>query len=201
MILARHGRTQLNNPENPLLRAWEDMPLSPEGQLDAKLLAYKLRFFRPKSVSSSDLMRDAETAHIIAHELNITKRHPKFNYRTWDMGTYAGKPEKDVAASVADLYKRPWEKPPGSDESFNDFAKRFVEELEGELEWAAKVERPTIVVTHGKNIAMADSHITGREPLDGRMPMPGGYAVIRVLDDRALALDYYGDTENVVKDV
>jgi len=201
-ILVRHGSTNLNDPRNPIVRGWEDIGLSPQGVIEAQLAAHKLRRYNPQYVYHSDFMRDSETAHIIAGCLNLPAE-ADFDARTWDVGSYSGQPEAMVEPAILQLYKRPWEMPPGSSESFNDFARRFIDFMEAKLELAAQVAamRPVIIVTHGRCIALAQAHIEGKVPWECDMPMPAGFAVISVENDKALNIDIMGRRESVVDDV
>lgn len=199
----RHGKTRFNDPANPIVRAWIDEPLSDEGRLDAQLLANKLAKYSPQYMYSSDFMRDTETSEILASRLNISGRETDFDARTWDLGAYSGRPAKEVNEAIKGLYDRPWEVPPGSSESFNDFSTRWTAFLEAKLDYACKIpaHRPPIIVTHGRNIALSQAHYDGIMFQDARMPFPAGFAVISVADDRSVEIDLKSPTESVVEDV
>lgn len=201
VILMRHGQTALNDPKNPRLRAWKDVPLDPAGKIDVQLTANRLRKYKPGYAFSSDLMRDAETCQIVSGMLDIGAEQD-FNARTWDMGRFEWQLLADVNGAVAELYARPWEYPPGSSESFNDFAARWQKFLDLKMDAAAKIDgwRPILIITHGKNIALAQSYIEGVEPAKATMPLPAGFAVINVNDDRSLSLNNVTKTEPVIED-
>lgn len=192
-----------NEGGKPLIRAWKDYELDPAKKIDIQLMAEKLKAYKPGYIVSSDLMRDTETAHIVANTLNLSNKETDFEARTWDMGTFEGQPIEDVNAAIEKLYQRPWENPPGSSESFNDFSARWLGFLDRKMYLMANVSamRPGIIVTHGKNIALSNSYFDGILPEKAEMPLPAGYAVISVGEDRSLSMEIFGETEPVIEDV
>lgn len=202
MVLMRHGATHHNVPSNPLVRGWHDDPLTDEGRTQVHLALDGLRKLAPKIAYSSDFMRDTETAGIVAEALNLPME-TDYDARTWDVGVFSGKPEAEVNEAIASLYKQPWETPPGSSESFNGFAKRWLDFLELKMEMASKVDatRPPLIVTHGRNIGLAHSYIDFLNPWEADMPLPAGIATISVEDDRTLSFRFLGEAEPVPVDV
>lgn len=202
-ILVRHGQTPDNTAVNTKVRGWHDIELSNEGRLNVQITAMKLRKFKPQAIVSSDFMRDSETAEILAGRLGIADKEVDYDARTWDTGLFSGQPEKVVQPAIDDLYLRSWEAPPGSGESFDTFSKRWQSFLDRKLEYAAKVEaaRPLIIVTHGRNIALADSYFNHKLPQDGIMPLAAGYAVISVGLDYKINVEVIPPSEGVCQDV
>jgi broad specificity phosphatase PhoE len=202
VILARHGRTAANEG-TPVIRAWKDYQLDPAHKVDIQLTGNKLKDYKPGYIVSSDLMRDTETASILADMMNLANRETDFDARTWDMGLFEGQPLGDVNGAIEALMQRPWELPPGSSETYNDFSARWIKFLDRKMYLAANVAemRPAVIVTHGKNIAAAQSYIDGIFPEKAMMPVPAGYAVISVGEDRSLGIEMYGETEPVIEDV
>lgn len=198
----RHGRTEANEGE-PRIRAWKDYPLDESKKVEIKMTAQKLKSYSPGFICSSDLMRDTNTADIVAGVLNQSNRETDFNARTWDMGSFEGQYLKDVNPAIDGLYRRPWEVPLGSCESFNGFSKRWLDLLDRRMTMAAEIPqfRPGLIVTHGKNIALANSYIEGIPAWEARMPLPAGYAVISVNYDRTLSLEIKTESEPVIEDV
>lgn len=198
----RHGETALNDPKNPKMRAWKDVPLDERGKDDVRRTATRLKQYKPGYVYSSDLMRDTETADIIANTLNVAREND-FGARTWDMGSFEGQPISEVNPAVEGLYRRPWERPPGSSESFNDFQERWCGFLEDKMYTSANIAamRPIVIVSHGKNIALAYSYVEMTLPEKGIMPEPSGFAIININPDRSMAIEMVTKTEPVIEDV
>lgn len=202
MLLVRHGATKLNSAKNPIVRGWKDEPMAPQARADVRATARELRPYGPKALVSSDFMRDAETAQVLAAELGIASMETDFDARTWDVGTYSGKPEDEARDAINDLYRRSWETPPGSQESFDEFAARWLKFLDKRMQ-AAQIEamRPYLVVTHGRNIALTDSNFNFKLPEDGLMPMPSGYGVLSITPERKIAFEVQGEAESVCIDI
>lgn len=200
-LVGRHGKTGLNDPKAPRLRAWEEVPLTDEGRADIQLLANKLRIYSPKMVYSSDLARDSESALIVAEMLGNIPYETDFALRTADMGALSGKKESDVLARVKRWYDNPMEPAP-SGETRANFERRFWRFLEPKLELARDVAafRPTVFLTHGRNLAHLDAYYNGAEPSEARMPLPGGFGVIRSNPEGIDSYEIIGESEPVLQD-
>lgn len=201
-LLIRHASTEDNDPNNPRVRGWADIPLAPNGEIEAQLAGEKLKQYGIKQLYHSDFMRDSQTAHIIANKLNI-QAEADFNARTWDTGSFSGQTEEDVNPAIIEIYKNPWKAAPGGGESFNGFLERWYAFLDAKLSEAANVpsSRPLGIVTHGRNIASAQSYIEFIPPLKCEMPCPAGFAIISVALDRSLHLEVMPPKELVIQDV
>jgi broad specificity phosphatase PhoE len=171
----RHGRTELNDPSNPRLRAWENAPLDKRGVLDAKMAAQMLKRYSPKMVYSSDLSRDMQTASIIAGELGNLPFEVDYDLRTADMGDLTGMLEEDAHPLVTRWYHEPWWKAPGG-ESDNDFLGRFYPAFDLKFNLAKESEayRPMVIVSHGRNLAALDARSGMLPQWEAQMPYPGG---------------------------
>lgn len=184
------------------MRGWVDEPLDSTGKIEVQLSAQKLRKYNPGFVYSSDFTRDTETANIVMNAMNISGYETDFDCRTWDVGAFSGKAETEVGQAIIELYKRPWEAPPGSSESFNTFSERWTGFLESRMQMVSQINtmRPTIIVTHGRNIALSQSYVEGINAWDCVMPYPAGFALLTVEMDRSLSIQFPTRTEPVVKD-
>ena len=201
VLVVRHGRTELNNPQAPRLRAWENPPLDRRGQLDAEMAAQMLKPYKPQMVYSSELMRDTETANRIADALGNLPFDVDFALRTADMGELAGKLDAEAAPLVEKWYRNPWWPAPGG-ESNNDFLRRFYPAFDAKFNLAKESEayRPSIIVTHGRNIAALHARSEMIPQIQARMPFPGGIASV-YLDERGdMKLEFLTETEPVFRD-
>lgn len=202
LILCRHGATAANDAEEPKVRGWDNLPLDDSGILGTQLLGHKLKSMNPKKIIHSDFMRDGQTANIIANIVATNDLESDWDLRTWDVGQFSGKTLKDVNPAIEYLYKNPWLAPPGSSETFNEFSARFTKALDKYITLATIDDfRPVVLVSHGKNIALAKTYVDGGNAWESVMPKPGGYATISVTPERTLAISIDGPTENVIEDV
>lgn len=202
MLLVRHGRTQLNSPTSPRLRGWDNPPLDRSGKLDAQLAAQMLKKFSPQMVYSSDLVRDTETANIIASELGNIPWEPDFSFRTSDMGELTGMEEEEAAPLVEKWYKEPWWPAPGG-ETNNNFLARFYPAFDRKFDLAKEVPAfcPSVIVSHGRCLAAIHARAARIPQWEARMPYPGGIMSVFLDELGEQQIEFLSDTEPVQEDV
>lgn len=196
----RHGRTELNEG-TPRLRAWENPPLNRDGELDAQMAGNKLKSYNVQMVYHSELLRDTQTAHIIAEMLGNIPAEPDFRLRTADLGEWSGEKESEVHELMRRWYQEPWMRAP-SGESYNDFLGRWIPAFEEKLEIARSVDgfRPTLIAAHGRNFASLHSRYHGVAPVDAEMPFPGGLACVYQDSDGRDCFEFMTETEPILED-
>lgn len=201
VLLVRHGRTELNDPANPRLRAWENPPLDRRGQLDAHMAAQTIKGYAPKTVYSSDLTRDASTGIIISQDLGNIPYDTDYALRTADMGELAGELDAEVAPMIEKWYTEPWWKAPGG-ESNNNFLSRFYPAFDLKFNLAKECAAycPTVIVSHGRNIAAIHARSDMLPQVDAAMPFPGGVASVFINERGEMKLEFLTDTEPVHRD-
>lgn len=95
LYIVRHGVTVWNNEAR--LQGHTDIPLSPEGEAQAKRLAERLSGERIQAVWSSDLRRAMQTAEIVAQPHNVEiKATPLL--RESMLGDWEGLTEDEILA-------------------------------------------------------------------------------------------------------
>ena len=195
----RHGRTVAN--EKGITRAWEDVPLDENGRLDAQVAGNKLKIYRPKMVYSSDLSRDTQTAEIIALLCGNIPLEVDYGLRTANIGTLSGMKTAAIRDRTIYWYTHTQEEAP-SGVAFADWGKQFMAAMEPKIELARELEqfRPTVVVSHGKNLAYLDHYYNGVAPEAARMAMPGGFGVIYGNPNGIDTFEFMGPTEPVIED-
>ena len=199
VIVVRHGRTTMN--KSGVVRAWEDPALAPEGKLDAQVAGNKIKFYRPKMVYSSDFNRDTETAGIIALICGNIPTEVDYGLRTANLGMLSGQKVEAVRDRTIRWYQNPFEPAP-SGEAFADFGRGFMRAMEPKIELARELEhfRPTVIVTHGKNLAYLDHYYNGMVPEKASMALPGGFGVIYSNMNGLDSFEFMGPTEPVIED-
>lgn len=202
IILVRHGSTELNSAAKTIVRGWKDTELDNKGRLAVQLTAQKLRKFNAQHIISSDFTRDTQTKFLLAAALGISNLDVDYDARTWDVGAFSGQPEEEVQPAINELYRRTNERPPGSQESFDEFSERWFRLLDKKIEEARNISamRPIIITTHGRNIALTDSKYNFKLPIEGRMPFPAGYALLSIGDDSLIQFDIAPPDECVCED-
>ena len=84
----------------------------------------------------------------------------------------------------------------------NDFAARWTSWLDARMNLAAQVDefRPLGIITHGRNIAMTEAYITGKNTWECDMPLPAGHALISVVDNGNVSFEISDPKESVITD-
>jgi probable phosphoglycerate mutase len=162
--LVRHGET-LWNREGKLL-GWTDLPLTPEGEAQARALKGLLP---PLPAYSSDLLRARRTAELAGFRPEAT-----WALREIHFGALEGAPWEALEPAYKEaLLRFQGFHPPGG-ESLDDFQERVFRFLEG-------LKAPALLFTHG-GVVRAALRALGE---DGLVP-PGSVLVVdwprRVLD-------------------
>ena len=203
VLLVRHGRTELNDPQRPKLRAWENPPLDKRGILDAKMAAQLIKRYQPQMVYSSDLTRDLQTAQILSQELGNIPFEVDYDLRTANMGTLSGMDEKEAYPWVEKWYKQPWWQAPGGGESNNGFLQRFYPSFDTKFNLAKESEPycPSVVVSHGRNLAAIHARCEMIPQERSLMPLPGGIMSVYLDDVGEMKTDFFGTTEPILSDV
>jgi broad specificity phosphatase PhoE len=162
--LVRHGET-LWNREGRLL-GWTDLPLTPEGEAQARALKGLLP---PLPAYSSDLARARRTAELAGFRPEATRALREIHF-----GAFEGAPWEALEPAYKEaLLRFQGFHPPGG-ESLEEFQERIFRFLEG-------LKAPALLFTHG-GVVRATLRALGE---DGLVP-PGSVLVVdwprRVLD-------------------
>lgn len=159
--LVRHGATELNKADGERVRGHLQLPLTDKGQKQALRIGAHLSKFPVDSIYHSDLQHAAETAKIISH-ITGAQVHPDRDLRTWDPGAHEGQKVRDVMPILKHLaHRQPNVATPGG-ESFHAWAKKFLPKLDKHLDELKRRGGHRVLVTHGRNIELAQSYLSGR---------------------------------------
>lgn len=162
MYIVRHGTTRLNDDKD--VRGWADVPLTDEGKEEAEDTAAQLAQIgiRPKKIITSDLKRTQETADIIAGKLGIDTVKPVADLRTWNMGDWEGQPSDEIEPKAAKLVKHSPDVATPNGETFDNFRKRTLKFLNGEM----NAPVAPLLVAHSKTIKLLHAWIANGRPKD-----------------------------------
>ena len=153
IFLIRHGETEWNRQSR--LQGHTDVKLSPEGILQAKLLAEHTPFKHADAIYSSDLSRAIETARILAAKFNLKlKRMPELremNYGDWE-GRFISELVAESPRDFGKFFTDPERCHPPQGETFLECQARV---MIGIREIIANHENQNvIVVSHGAAIRL-----------------------------------------------
>jgi len=162
VFLVRHGESEWN-AEGRLQGQTPNIPLTALGKRQANQAAIQLTNSGSQFVLSSDLLRAAETAEIIAHSLSVPLRLES-DLREQSLGVFEGRMALEVRRETDD---ENWTDPswrPSGGESLQDVYLRL-ERLFSELSHEQPNGR-VVVVTHGDTARIALALLQGKG-LDG----------------------------------
>jgi probable phosphoglycerate mutase len=147
LLLIRHGESTWNAAGR--WQGWGDPPLSERGRTQAAALAARVAGAGIARLVSSDLVRAAETADILAVALGLpAERDPRLRER--DLGRWSGLTEEEIRAAYPDelarFRAREAELRPGGGEARAEFVARVAPAL-SDLAASAR-SSPVAVVTH-----------------------------------------------------
>jgi broad specificity phosphatase PhoE len=161
VFVARHGETDWNAEER-----WQghtDIPLNEVGQLQARLLAMRLRSHAIGGVVTSDLSRAAETGRIVAAELGVGVVYVDSALRERSFGVFEGLTRHECET----LHAEEWQAwldhkrvPPGG-EAQEALSARIVAAIGRVGEAIARDDAPALVVTHGGALRALVLAVTG----------------------------------------
>jgi probable phosphoglycerate mutase len=115
MLVVRHGETEWSRAGRHTGRT--DVPLSPEGEAQARGLAGVVSRWHPRLVLTSPLLRARRTAELAGLSPQVDP-----DLAEWDYGVYEGRTTAEIRAG--DPGWSVWASPPGLAESLGDVADR-----------------------------------------------------------------------------
>ncbi len=198
IFVVRHGSTDLNRGGSGKdgFRGMLDVPLAEKGQQQALKLGQQLKDVPAGAIYSSDLQRSMETAKYIHEHHRGEDKKPlpviqTTEFRPWNIGILEGKPtNKTNIDMVIYFVKHPYDRVPGG-EPFADFVQRCTDGYRRVMKAAIESpERQPIVVTHARNVQLAEllAYYKELNPQDSEQAeamaeepdsvVPGGYIVL-----------------------
>ena len=127
-FILRHGEAYSNKKE--IISCWPEKiynPLTPKGRKQIESAAQKLKKKKIDLIFSSDIFRTRQTAEIVARELKLKPIFDK-RLREYNMGTFNGKPIKEVRKIFPVGAKRFKVRPPQG-ETYSEIKDRMLDFL------------------------------------------------------------------------
>jgi 2,3-bisphosphoglycerate-dependent phosphoglycerate mutase len=165
LILLRHGQSQWNLENR--FTGWIDVPLSPQGEAEARAAGEKLRGRRIDIVFTSVLARAIETARIVLETAGIGPvpivRDPALNERMY--GDLQGKNKAEAVQQFGEAQVKLWRRsydvrPPGG-ESLADTAARVLPFWERVILPEVRAGKNVLIVAHGNSLRALVMHLDG----------------------------------------
>ncbi len=176
--LIRHGATDANIL-GQYIGCKTDIPLSPEGLNELRLLADSIEYPEVDAVYSSPLLRCRQTAAVLYPDKKII---PVNNLREYDFGSFEGKTAAELEGNP---YFKPWaagkiSAPPGGEEN-SEFIKRLCIGLnEIVYDMSDKDLSETAVIMHGGAIMMllGATAVPHHKPVEWTADNGRGYSIL-----------------------
>ncbi len=195
LILIRHGQSQWNLENR--FTGWIDIPLSPNGEEEARRAGRLLKDFKIDRAFTSALIRAHQTLDIILKEIHQTevpiKKDQALNERHY--GELQGLNKADTAKRYGDEQVRLWRRsydvrPPGG-ESLKDTAARTLPYFTSRiLPEAAKAGRTVLVCAHGnslRSIVMSLDRLSPEQIMN--VEIPTGEPIVYEISPEGRAVD------------
>jgi 2,3-bisphosphoglycerate-dependent phosphoglycerate mutase len=188
LVLVRHGQSQWNLENR--FTGWIDIPLSQEGEEEARNVGRKLKGFRFDKAFSSMLQRAISTYEIAAQEAGfmhlILEKDEALNERMYGdlQGLNKDECRKKFGEEQVHIWRRSYDIAPPGGESLKDTAERVIPYYQSRIEPLLKKGKNILVVAHGNSLralVMYLEKLTGDEIV--KVEIPTGVPIVYELDD------------------
>jgi 2,3-bisphosphoglycerate-dependent phosphoglycerate mutase len=163
LVLVRHGQSQWNL-ENKFT-GWVDVPLTPQGEAEAKRAGDHLKGLRFDIAFTSELQRAQKTLAIVLEGIGQTSlpiiKDQALNERHY--GELQGLDKAETAKKFGDdqvkIWRRSYDIAPPKGESLKDTAARTLPYFEGKIEPYLKEGKNVLVAAHGNSLRSIVMHL------------------------------------------
>jgi len=188
LVLVRHGQSQWNLENR--FTGWIDIPLSPQGEEEARNAGRKLKGMNFDKAFSSMLRRAIKTYEIAAEEAGfvhlILEKDEALNERMYGdlQGLNKDECRKKFGEEQVHIWRRSYDIAPPGGESLKDTAERVIPYYQSRIEPLLKKGKNILVVAHGNSLralVMYLEKLTGDEIV--KVEIPTGVPIVYELDD------------------
>jgi 2,3-bisphosphoglycerate-dependent phosphoglycerate mutase len=163
MVLIRHGESQWNLENR--FTGWIDIPLSPNGELEAKKAGEKLKGYKFDEAFTSVLVRAIRTYEIVAETAGFKnlpfEKDKALNERMYGdlQGLNKDETRKKFGDEQVHLWRRSYDIAPPNGESLKDTAARVLPYYHSRIEPDLKAGKNILIVAHGNSLRALIMHI------------------------------------------
>jgi 2,3-bisphosphoglycerate-dependent phosphoglycerate mutase len=163
MVLIRHGQSQWNLENR--FTGWIDIPLSPNGELEAKKAGEKLKGYKFDEAFTSVLVRAISTYEIVAETAGFKnlplEKDKALNERMYGdlQGLNKDETRKKFGDEQVHLWRRSYDIAPPNGESLKDTAARVLPYYHSRIEPDLKAGKNILIVAHGNSLRALIMHI------------------------------------------
>ncbi len=160
LYLIRHGETEWNKEKR--FQGWTDIPLSPEGEAQAKKLGKRFEQISVDEIYVSPLRRAVQTAQCVADATGLSLQYNE-NFKEINFGAWEGMTAKEIAASYGPAFTEfiahPEEGTFPGEISFDHVTERIQRGLAEVLE--GKDGKNIVIVSHGGIVRLMIRYLMG----------------------------------------
>jgi len=189
LVLIRHGQSQWNL-ENKFT-GWIDIPLSPQGEEEAREAGKKIKGMKFDKVFTSVLQRAIRTYEIAAQVAGLdhlpVEKDKALNERMYGylQGLNKDEMRKKFGAEQVHIWRRSYDVAPPGGESLKDTADRVLPYYHQKIEPELKAGKNILVVAHGNSLRALVKHLdklSGEEIV--KIEIPTGVPIVYELDEK-----------------
>ena len=195
LVMVRHGQSQWNLENR--FTGWVDIPLTPEGEAEARRAGELLKGYHFDRAFTSALSRAQETLRIILETTGQTdlpiERDQALNERHY--GDLQGLNKDETAAKFGKeqvhIWRRSYDVPPPNGESLKDTRARALPYFEAHIKPLVVAGQSILVVAHGNSLralVMVLDNISEQDIPE--LNIPTGVPMRYVLDGQGKVLEH-----------
>lgn len=187
LVLIRHGQSQWNLENR--FTGWIDIPLSAQGEEEARKAGEKIKGFKFDKVYTSVLQRAIKTYEIAAEAAGFNslpvEKDKALNERMYGdlQGLNKDDMRKKFGAEQVHKWRRSYDIAPPNGESLKDTAARVLPYWYSHIEPDLKAGKNILVVAHGNSLRALIMHLdnlTGEEVV--KLEIPTGEPILYEFD-------------------
>ncbi len=186
LVLIRHGQSEWNLENR--FTGWIDIPLSPQGEIEAKHAGEKLKGYKFDEAFTSILIRAIRTYKIVAETAGFDlplEKNKALNERMYGdlQGLNKDETRKKFGDEQVHLWRRSYDVPPPNGESLKDTAERVMPYYHMRIEPDLKAGKNILIVAHGNSLRALIMHIENISKEDIlKLEIPTGVPIVYELD-------------------
>ena len=187
LVLVRHGQSKWNLENR--FTGWIDIPLSPEGEEEARSVGEKIKGMHFDKAFTSILQRAIKTFEIAAQTAGfqhlIAEKDEALNERMYGdlQGLNKDECRQKFGAEQVQIWRRSYDIPPPGGESLKNTAERVLPYYYKRIEPMLRQGKDLLVVAHGNSLRALIMHLeklTGEQIV--KVEIPTGVPILYELD-------------------
>ncbi|KXK45655.1 MAG: phosphoglycerate mutase 1 family protein [Chlorobi bacterium OLB5] len=188
LVLIRHGQSQWNLENR--FTGWIDIPLSPNGEEEARIAGEKLKGMKFDHAFTSALIRAQKTYSIAAQVAGfnnlVCEKDEALNERMYGdlQGLNKDECREKFGKDQVHIWRRSYDIPPPGGESLKNTAERVLPYYYKRIEPKLREGKNILIVAHGNSLRALIMHL---EKMSGediiKVEIPTGVPILYELDD------------------